>query len=418
MKLKLVLEQTQATWTLKPDRQYIVGSGQDCDITLPQPQFIADKHLVFYFDSGGNLWYVEDLASSSGTFINNEQITRFSIQDQTRIAIAGNIILVATPASQISTQQMATLLPPTSTQSTIQPPIQPPIPTFSQPPVQPPSIYSDSSPPISNYDPSASKVRESTYRNGFSQVKTLTWKEFVDKQVESQPGWLSRLATRFYMITGFRNTPWVRKYAGNAKEGDGFDAFDGYIIPEFKDDAGVLAQGIATELSRLRRYDNTDCFITKLTDAHIADSATQSFLGIELFPIQRAGKPDYRRFCVISYNRVRTYLLVENYGTDLFVSWITRFEPDPTPVLIGIWLGLSILLTLMLLTSNNLVLVVSPLVLWSAYYMLVPYLMQSVGILPKKANARLIAALILIPIIFILFSVISSLLLSGFGRRF
>lgn len=353
MQLKLYLEQTGKTWTLRPHKEYIIGSGSDCDISVPYANVVDSCHLKLSFNQFTNTWHVCDLNTTNGTLVNNQQITDRPITAQTRIAIADQVLFVATPEGAASPAQTPTYQP--------------------NPPVKQ---------PVAGIKPSEQKV--------------LTWKEYVDKQVKRQPaGSFSAFAARFYLITGLRNTPWVRTYGQT-----GFNAFDGYIIPNFKDSAKTVAAGIEEKLTKMTQYEDTNCFVAELTDAHIADSATQNFLGVELFPIRRSmgGKGDYRRFCILSYHRVRTYLLVENYGSDLFVSWVTRFEPDPTPVVPGLWLALSSLLTLILLSSTKGDITAStvPLTIWLIRYAIVPGCMEQNNILPKKANARLVIFLILI----------------------
>ncbi len=341
MRLKLKLEQTGQTWTLQPQREYIVGSGSDCDISVPYVNIVDSRHLKLSFNQFTNTWHVCDLNTTNLTLVDNQRITDRPITAQTRIAIANQVLFVATPEGAAS-------------------------------PAQTPK--------------SGAGIRS-------SEQKVLTWKEYVDKQVKRQPaGSFSAFAARFYLITGLRNTPWVRTYGQT-----GFNAFDGYIIPNFNGSAKTVAEGIEEKLTKMTQYEDTNCYVAELTDAHIADSATQGFLGVELFPIRRSmgGKRDYRRFCILSYHRVRTYLLVENYGSDLFVSWVTRFEPDPTPVVPGLWLVLAICITLILLAVSKgdvaaMGISLVPVVIWSLIYVLTPVLMQRVGILPKKSNAQLV----------------------------
>jgi hypothetical protein len=378
MQLKLFLEQTNQSWTLKPNREYVIGSGSDCDIPLSFVNVVSDRHLKLSFNQLTNTWHAYDLGGSKGTFVDNQPITDYPIKTQTKIVLAGGIFLVATPEGATSTA-----------------PTPPPLYTVPRTQAIEDRMNRRSIHAIDSGD----------VRHEFSQSKMLTWEEYVEKQVRKQLDGLARWATRFYLVTGFRNTPWVRRYGSI-----GFDAFDGYIIPDFPESAETIAIGIEKQLGQLKQYQNTDCFVAKLTDAHIADSETQKFLGVELFPVIRGGKADYRRFSIVSYHRVRTYLLVENYGTDLFVSWVTRFEPEPTPVVMGLWLLLASILTLILLptTQGNLYLSSIPICIWILIYIATPKVMQGGGVVPKKANSRLlIFCLLIIYFVFISVSISS-----------
>lgn len=357
MQLKIVQQTggTDKNWTLKPNSECIIGSGSGCDITLPYPDIVSDRHLRLYFDQYTQTWQAQDLVSSNGTFIDSQRITDYQITKKTRIAVGGGIFITVTPEGNV----------------------------------------------VSN-----APAHRNTNRNQSYSRKVLSWREFVSKQVAKKPEGhegIGGLATWFHMTTGFRNTPWIRGFGSNDKSNN-FNSFDGYILPDFKESEQAITDAIEERLSKMQQYQDTDCFIARLTDAHIADSATQSFLGVELFPIRRSklNEADYRRFCVVSYHRVRTYLLVENYGSDLFVSWVTRFEPDPTSVIMVLWLILAIVLTLFALPTNNFYMIITPLTIWSEIYWLTPLIMQSMNIVPKKANARLVMGLLVVPTLFLI----------------
>lgn len=438
MKLKLQIEHTGQSFTLKPEIKYIVGSAQDCTISLPNIDGIAERHIALSFSN--NVWQVEDLNSANGTFVNGQAIITYKIDAPIRIALAGNFLIAAAPL----VQDIAPL--PTAPIQQIQSP-------QYQPPISPPPVYGNTppayTPPInqqiysippnqpseygyssgnyidnSSYDANYPRRRDKATPVSRGSLKVQTWKEFVQEQVDAQSdNVLTQLATRFYLVTGYRSTPWLRRYDGQSdvknSKGKGFEAFDGYILPNFKGSAEAIANGLELRLNQqLRGYEDTDCRVVQLTDAHIADTASQSFVGVELFPVRRGSRPDYRRFCVVSYHRVRTYLLVENYGTDLFVSWFTRFEPNPSSVVLNLWLIFAIFLTLISIQSNNFALIVSPLILWGANFWLVPTIMQGLGVLPKKANAYLITAIVMILLIAAMTFAIGASFASGFSRSF
>lgn len=377
MQLKLFLEQTGQTWTLKPSRAYIIGSGEGCDISLAQTIGVAPQHFKLSFDPVANQWSVEDLGSS-GTVINGQPIIQAAITAQTRISIAGNLVLVATPEFAA----VAAGIP-------------------ASPPLYTPPANGSTYNYIAQELPAQARVytvRPSNSRQG--RLAVLTWKEFVDQQLSKLPSNQAGLATRFGLLTGFRETPWIRRNSIEV----GLSSFDGYIIPDFQGSVETVTATIQDKVGQLQRYDDTDCFIAELTDAHIDDSTYQKLWDVELFAVQRANNnpsADYRNFCVTSYHRVRTYLLIEQYGTDLFIGWITRFEPSPKVGLV-FWLSVSLLLAITNVMTNNLALVIMPLLLWAEVYLATPTIIGALGILPKKANALLVMSLMVLPTLWVL----------------
>lgn len=392
MNLRLFLGQTEQSWTLKPGKTYLVGSGVDCDIALSEPG-VADRHLKLNFDQVNRKWFVEDLGNTVGTLIDGVAETTVLIERDTQIQLASGVMLVARPES---TPAPVAVAPPAAHT--------PPAPQNYAPP-----------PRTSNY--STDTVRNDGFRevvrpqNGFTQsnqsvsgaLETVSWAQYVKAQVDQHEGLFMRIATRFELLTGLRNTPWIFSTPQSKIEG--------YIIPNFKGSVGSVVRALETQVGELRQYQDTDCIAANLTDAHVADSDNQGFSGVELFAIRRgknATHGDYRRFCVTSYHRVRTYLIIETYGPDLFVSWITRFEPMSTPVLVRLWLIVASFLTLLTLASGNAGLIISPILIWAEIYLLVPAIMEGMGILPKKANARFIIGLVLVPTIFVLMAMIGA----------
>jgi hypothetical protein len=86
---------------------------------------------------------------------------------------------------------------------------------------------------------------------------------------------------------------------------------------------------------------------------------------------------------------------VENYGTDLFVGWITRFEPIPTSLLPLMWLILLIIISFGLIATTNNVIAIIPVGLWFIYYCGIPFLIRKWNILPKKANGRFLIIMLI-----------------------
>jgi hypothetical protein len=346
LKLQLLVNSNETTWTLKSTRgNYSIGTTPGCDIELTG--ISVDVNLKLIYDEYSKIWYVSDLSNRGNLSIDNQQLRDYTIKSQSTIMVDRGVTLTIIPEGiQAPTHQPRT-------------------------------------------------VSQTSSSKG---LRKLTWAQYVDECVRLEE------ANRFSLITGYRFTPWVR-----ATGTVGFNSFDGYIIPDFQQIPGceksselVVAEiqnklGEMIETPANKKYINTDCYIASLTDAHLIDSLTQSFFWsffwVEFFPIRRGGKNpkiDYRDFFVVSYNRVKTYLLIENYGADLFVSWITRFEPRPTGTVQVISSMIAILLTMAAFYSHNILLLVSPLLLWASVYLAMPAFMLIFDILPKKANANFI----------------------------
>jgi len=60
----------QTEWTLEPG-EYILGRYPSNDIVIPDP-YVSRRHARIYYKDGE--WYIEDLDSTNGTIINNEDI--------------------------------------------------------------------------------------------------------------------------------------------------------------------------------------------------------------------------------------------------------------------------------------------------------------------------------------------------------
>jgi FHA domain len=408
MKLELSLENSNHSWPLTPDKSYIIGSDTSCNFTLPSSGNVRGQHLKFSFDQANNCWLVEDLSGRRGTIVNNMLVAIALIKGITRIVISDEVVIIAKPEFATAPPVAAPVVPapviaPTLVASA-------PMPAMPNVYVPNPNLYNSgyagtptntpsSTPPVV----SRSDVSSGISRASAEELRVLTWAQYVQKQSleHGKKSLAMQWIIDFALKTGFRNTPWMK-------------GIDGYIIPDFKGSAESVSAAIEKEVGLLRQYEETDCYISSLTDAHIADSGTQSFLGIELFPIIRSrhhNKGDYRKFCVTAYHRIRTYLLVEKYGNDLFVSWITRFEPTPSPVGMEVLFVLACIASVLFLLLFNsagfkgLIFASLPVVLWWNFFRLTPQIMSSLNILPKKANAKLLVG-ILIPVILLSFLLI------------
>jgi len=60
----------QTEWILEPG-EYLVGRYPSNDIVLPDP-YVSRKHARIFFRD--DEWYIEDLGSTNGTYVDNENI--------------------------------------------------------------------------------------------------------------------------------------------------------------------------------------------------------------------------------------------------------------------------------------------------------------------------------------------------------
>jgi pSer/pThr/pTyr-binding forkhead associated (FHA) protein len=116
MNLKLYFQQGNLSWTLKPNREYIVGSDSGCDIVLPHPNIVAGRHFKLGFDTTSAYWYAQDLDSYRGILINNESVTRTMIRNQVQIQAGGGILLDAYPESVVAPRHALPAISPPPTQ--------------------------------------------------------------------------------------------------------------------------------------------------------------------------------------------------------------------------------------------------------------------------------------------------------------
>jgi hypothetical protein len=336
------------TYNLRPGQEYVLGRAPDCQPCILNPS-LDEHHLKFFFNNPNGTWYATDLNTVSGSILNNQKMTNnpSPITQQSRFVLGLSVVLMATP------------------ESAIQPPMAQP---QQQNPVTP--------------TPSYPQVPHGGLAYNQSSLEHIGWSRYVENEVAKQTNWLKKISVRFAMLTGIRNTPWI------------ISSLEGYVLPPVRKNEEDIRTLVHNQVNQVKQYKYTDCYLTDLTDAHVVNSAIPRFLGVELFPIVREEKADFRRFCVVSYHRIKTYLIIEKYGNDTFVNWITRFEPEPTVMVPLVWLIITSLMSLAsLTTSAGIINGLSPTVTWCIIYLLTPFLMKKLHILPKKANAYLIITL-------------------------
>ncbi|ACK74158.1 hypothetical protein PCC7424_5596 (plasmid) [Gloeothece citriformis PCC 7424] len=94
--LRLSIENQDKSWTLKPDREYIIGCDTDCHISLPEEE-ISEQQLKFDFDPQRNIWYVYNLDDSDSVYINSQSLTEYPITHPSYISVGNKLTFVVTP---------------------------------------------------------------------------------------------------------------------------------------------------------------------------------------------------------------------------------------------------------------------------------------------------------------------------------
>ncbi|MCH4248125.1 MAG: FHA domain-containing protein [Acinetobacter populi] len=84
MRWKLVgLSEPIVGETLVIDRDMVIGRHQQADIVL-QAAHVSRRHAALLLKEDGSLW-IQDLGSSNGTFVNNQQVTEQQLHSQDEI---------------------------------------------------------------------------------------------------------------------------------------------------------------------------------------------------------------------------------------------------------------------------------------------------------------------------------------------
>lgn len=92
-------EQTGQRWTIEGD-EFVIGRGATCQLVLPERQ-VSREHLRIH--RHGDTYYLTDLNSKNGTWVNGEQLKNDTLElhsdDEISIALAVRILYVASEAT-------------------------------------------------------------------------------------------------------------------------------------------------------------------------------------------------------------------------------------------------------------------------------------------------------------------------------
>lgn len=92
-------EQTGQRWIIEGD-EFVIGRGSTCQMVLPERQ-VSREHLRIYRD--GDHYYLKDLDSKNGTWLNGEQIKGPAVllhdSDEISIALAVRMMYVASEST-------------------------------------------------------------------------------------------------------------------------------------------------------------------------------------------------------------------------------------------------------------------------------------------------------------------------------
>lgn len=92
-------EQMGQRWAIQQE-SYVVGRGGECDLVLPERQ-VSREHIRIYYED--DRYYLTDLGSKNGTWVNETQIENETIQlrdgDEISIAMAVTMIFVGSEST-------------------------------------------------------------------------------------------------------------------------------------------------------------------------------------------------------------------------------------------------------------------------------------------------------------------------------
>lgn len=99
-------EQTGQRWIIE-DNEFLVGRGASCHLVLPERQ-VSREHIRIYTENKGDspknsTYYLQDLRSKNGTWVNGEQLKGGTVElrdgDEISIALAVRMTYVASEAT-------------------------------------------------------------------------------------------------------------------------------------------------------------------------------------------------------------------------------------------------------------------------------------------------------------------------------
>lgn len=125
-------------WLLDESRPLLIGRNRQCDVVL-EDDAVSRRHLAVQPLAGGG-WEAVDLGSSSGTWINEERVTRHRLRSGDRIVVGRTELLavdIDRPAAEESATPVSAAPPPVPTPPALPPP----------PPASPPPLPRVASPP-------------------------------------------------------------------------------------------------------------------------------------------------------------------------------------------------------------------------------------------------------------------------------
>jgi pSer/pThr/pTyr-binding forkhead associated (FHA) protein len=94
--LRLTLHTTGASVELtRPDM--VLGRHSEADVRLPLPD-VSRRHCRFFFREGS--WFLQDLKSLNGTFLNDESVEEAALCDGDTLRVGGFVFSVGVCAPQ------------------------------------------------------------------------------------------------------------------------------------------------------------------------------------------------------------------------------------------------------------------------------------------------------------------------------